>query len=170
MIGIIRVVHDNVVPMHPEVVTYAVGFGGAELLVTWNVSEVVGYTGIDGVNPPLQVGGVQAAMIAPFPAVEAAIVPTLPRTELDPPVTVTDCGEEEAQVNGTPVRVIPRVSFTSAFTVAEPGEPRERDDPGASCKDMDCTGQVVNCKGCEFTPATVANMEALPGTPAVAIS
>jgi hypothetical protein len=32
-IGTIRVVHDNVVPLHAEVVTYAVGMGGAELLV-----------------------------------------------------------------------------------------------------------------------------------------
>ena len=170
MIGIIRVVHDNVVPLHAEVVTNAVGVGGAELLVTWNVSELVGYTGIDGVNPPLQAGGVQAAVIAAFPAVEAAMVPTLPKTELDPPVTATECGEEETQVKGTSVSVIPRVSFTFAFTVAEPGEGSERVDPGASCKEIDCTGQVVNCKGCEFTPATLANMEALPGTPAVAIS
>ena len=117
VIGIIRVVHDNVVPLHAEVVTNAVGVGGAELLVTWNVSELVGYTGIDGVNPPLQAGGVQAAVIAAFPAVEAAMVPTLPKTELDPPVTATECGEEETQVKGTSVSVIPRVSFTFAFTV-----------------------------------------------------
>jgi len=136
------------------------------------VSEVVGYTGIEGLNPPLQVGGVQAAVIAAFPAAEAPTVPTLPNTELAPPATLTDCGEEEAQVSGTVVRGIPTVSFTTALTVAAdaPGATRERVDPGASCKEMDCTGQVVNCKGCEVTPATVAKMGMVPGALAVAIS
>jgi hypothetical protein len=144
-IGTIRVVQDNVVPLHAEVVTNVVVVVGAELLVTWNVSEVVGYTGIEGLNPPLQVGGVQAAVIATFPAAEAPTVATLPNTELDPPTTLTDCGEEEAQVSGTAVSGMPTVSVTTALTVADPpGAMSERDVPGASCKEMDCTGQVVN--------------------------
>ena len=119
----------------------------------------------------MQLGGVQAAVIAPFPAAEPTTDPALPNTELDAGVTATDCGEEVVQISGVPVRVIPRVSLTTAFTVAvvPPGTSSEGDDPGASCREIDWTGQVVNCKGCEVTPATVAKMEVRPGALAVAI-
>jgi len=171
VIGITRVVHDKVVPLHAEVVTNAVGLGGAELLDTWKVIEVVGYTGIEGLKPPLQFGGVQEAVTADFPAAEPTTAPVEPNTELDPGVTATDCGEEDVQTSGMPVRVIPSVSFTTASTAAvgPPCKTREEDDPGASCKEMDCTGQVVNCTGGEVTPATVAKMEVVPGTVATAI-
>jgi hypothetical protein len=117
------------------------------------------------------VGGVQAAVIATFPAVEAATFPVLPKSELDPRLTPTVSGEVDVQVSGVAIRVIPTVSFTTALTVAvvPPGITSEGEDPGASCNEMDCTGQVVNCKGGEVTPATLAKMEVIPGLPAVAI-
>jgi hypothetical protein len=118
----------------------------------------------------LQFGGVQAAVIAPFPAAEPPTLALLANTELAPPVTATDCAEDDIQVSGMAVRVIPTVSFTTALTAADPpGETSAEDDPGASCNEMDCTGQVVNCKGGEVTPATVAKMEVVPGTAALAI-
>lgn len=42
LIGTIRVVHESVVPLQADVVTSAVGVGGAELLVTWNSIALVG--------------------------------------------------------------------------------------------------------------------------------
>jgi len=169
--GITRVVHDNVVPLHAEVVTNAVGLGGGALLDTWNVIEVVAYTGIEGLKPPLHVGGVQEAVTADLPAAEAVTAPVAPNTELGPWMTPTDCGEEDVQVSARLVSGMSTVSFTMALTVADdpPCKAKKEDDPGASCKEMDCTGQVVNCTGGELTPATLAKTEVVPGLVAVAI-
>ena len=121
--------------------------------------------------PPLQFGGVQDAVTAALPFEEAFTVATLAYTVLPPPLTLTDCGLLDVQVSGTPVSVLPMLSFTVAFTVA--GEPSRKDvvvgELPATLREIDCTGQVVNGRGCEVTPPVVAKMEVVPGILAVAI-
>lgn len=66
---------------------------------------------------------------------------------------------------------MPMLSVTVALTVAAVLPlPSETDDPGASARPMDCTRQVVNCRGCDVTPPTDANMDETPGKAAVATS
>jgi len=62
------------------------------------------------VIPPLQPGGVQDALTAALPAEGALTVATLAYTVLLPPLTATDCGLLDVQVNGTPVSVLPMLS------------------------------------------------------------
>ncbi len=71
---------------------------------------------------------------------------------------------------------MPRLSVTVALTVAVAAEPvAKRKDvvegglPNTS-REMDCTGQVVNCRGWEVTPPTLAKMVETPGKAAVASS
>ena len=115
--------------------------------------------------PPLQFGGVQDAVTAALPLEEAVTVPTLAYTELVSPVALTDCGLLDTQVSGTPVSVLPMLSITVAFSVA--GGPSRKDvvegELPATFREIDCTGQVVNGRGCEVTPPVVAKMEVVPG-------
>ena len=119
----------------------------------------------------MQLGGVQDAVTAALPLEEALTVPTLAYTVLVPPLTVTDCGLLDVQLSGIPVSVLPILSITVAFTVAD--EPSRKDvvegELPATFREIDCTGQVVNGRGCEVTPPVVAKMEVVPGILAVAI-
>ena len=75
--------------------------------------------GIEGEIPPLQVGGVQDAVTAAAPMLEAVTVPTLPNTVLLAPATFTSAALVEFQVSGTPVSGMPRMSVTVAFRIVE---------------------------------------------------
>jgi len=109
--------------------------------------------------------------MAALPLEEPFTVATLAYTVLPPPLTPTDCGLLDVQVSGKPVSVLPMLSFTVAFTVAD--EPRRKDvvedELPATFREIDCTGQVVNGRGCEVTPPVVAKMEVVPGIFATAI-
>ena len=120
VMGMTLVVQASVVPLQPEVVTKVVGVAGAVLLLTWNVIEVVGYTGIPGLKPPLQDGGVQAALMSALPEPFPETVPTLPNTVLVVGVTEITPGELDIHVSGMPVMSIPTLSVTLAFSVACP--------------------------------------------------
>ena len=121
----------------------------------------------------MQEGGLQDAVIEAAPPEADETVPTLPNKVLGAPATETACGEVDAQVRVTPVSVIPKLSFTVAFTVAVAPALSRNDvvDGGlpATSNEIDCTGQTVNGRGCELTPATLAKIEVVPGSPAAAI-
>ena len=81
-------------------------------------------------NPVLQVGGVQEAMmLAPPPLEDPVAAPAL--------LTLTEPGSEELQVNGTPAICTPRLSKTVGVMVFEV----LLEDVTASV--IDCTGQAV---------------------------
>jgi hypothetical protein len=73
-----------------------------------------------------------------------------------------------------PVMSMPRLSVTVALTVAV--DPVDRRNDVCDCglpntsREMDCTGQVVNCSGWDVTPPTVAKIVETPGIAAVASS
>lgn len=87
------------------------------------------------------------------------------------PVTPTDAGSLLLQVSGTPVIVIPSVSVTVAFRVVDAPvlTTKELDGFPNALIEMDCTGHVVNATGWLFTPSTLAKIEVVPGTFAVAV-
>lgn len=125
---------------------------------------------MEGLNPPLQVGGVQAAVMAALPVALPETFPMLPNTLELLPTTGTACGELEVHVSCSPVSNIPALSVTKAFTAEFDPFVRKVVDPGASCSEMDRTGQVVNWNGWEFTPPALATIDVVPGVPAVANS
>ena len=124
--------------------------------------------------PPLHDGGIQEAVTAALPGAAPVTLPTLPNSALVAPLTVTDCGFVDAQVSGTPVSVIPMVSFTIALTDVLVPELKRNDvvEDGfpETLSEMVCTGQVVNGSGCDVTPPTLAKKDVIPGMFAVAIS
>jgi hypothetical protein len=69
---------------------------------------------------------------------------------------------------------MPMVSFTIALTDVPVPELKRNDVvedglPG-TLSEMVCTGQVVNCSGCDVAPPTLAKTDVVPGAFAVAIS
>src|SRR6266511_2953637 len=103
---------------------------------------------MEGVIPPLQDGGVHAALTAALPAAAPVTVPTLATNPLGAPATETDCWLVDVQVSGMPVSIIPMLSCTVALTDKEVPELRRNDVvedefPG-TLSEMVCTGQVVN--------------------------
>src|SRR5215471_9404417 len=97
--------------------------------------------------PPLQLGGVQDAVTEPPPIAGELTVPTLPKTLLPVPATLTDVGVLALQVSGTPVKVRFSVSFTVAFRTVEVPAGTEKEVLGelfAGVTWMDWTGQVAN--------------------------
>jgi hypothetical protein len=119
-------------------------------------------------------GGVHDAVTAALPGVPPLTLPTLPNSPLAAPFTATDRWFVVVQVSGTPVSVIPRVSFTMALTeMLVPGLKRNdvvEDGAPGTLSEMLCTGQVVNCSGCDVTPPALAKMDVTPGVFAAAIS
>src|SRR5215469_18982554 len=123
--------------------------------------------------PPLQVGGVHDAVTEPPPIAGELTVPTLPKTLLEVPATLTDVGVLALQVSGTPVNVRFSVSFTVAFrTVVVPVATAKvvLGELLAGVTWMDSTGQVVKGTAGLFTPPALATIAAAPGLPAVATS
>jgi hypothetical protein len=103
-----------------------------------------------GFRPPLQFGGVQEAITALAPTADAEAVPTLPKTvPVFDLVAVTETGFEEVQVSGTPVSVMPMLSITVALSVVDVPVFTTNDLAGfpTALREIDCTGQVVNCTG-----------------------
>lgn len=114
----------------------------------------------------------QDAITALPPTVEAEAVPTLPKTVLVAPEAETEIGFVVLQVRGMPVRIIPALSVTVAFSVVEVPVFTTNDLLGFPTApiEIDCTGQVVNCKGWLLIPLTVAKKEVEPGVLAPTIS
>jgi hypothetical protein len=113
--------------------------------------------------PPLQVGGVQDAVIDPDPAAGVVTLPMPPKEVLVPPVTPTDIGLLVLQVRDIPVSGIPTLSVTVAFSVA--AEPTVT-VVGAlfwTTRLIDCTGQVVNDTGWLLTLPALAKIKVAPG-------
>src|SRR5450755_1095340 len=123
-------------------------------------------------NPMLQLGGVQVAMIeAPPPAVCAvAVMPTLvPVAQFVPPTPI-ESGLDEHQVKKLPLMGTPRVSVTVAVMVWEPalGTVTVLLPALSTVRVIDCTAQVVKVNGVLVVPSTLAKMVVVPGTLAVA--
>lgn len=77
---------------------------------------------MEGIIPPLQLGGVQDAVTEPPPTAGELTVPTLANTVLVAPETLTDVGVLALQVRGTSANGALtglRVSLTVAFRVVE---------------------------------------------------
>jgi hypothetical protein len=123
------------------------------------------------VIPALHEGGVHDAVTAALPTPGAVTFPMLPKLVLVPLVTPTEIGLLVLQVRGTPIKGIPTLSVTVAFTVADvPLLSVIGDAPALSTlRVIDCTGQVVKGRGWLFTLPTLAKINAEPGLPAVAI-
>lgn len=119
-------------------------------------------------------GGVHDAVTAALPGAAPVTLPTLPNSVLAVAFTVTDCWFVDVQVSGIPVSVIPMVSCTVALTDMAVPELRRNDVvedgfPGTLSETV-CTRQVVNGRGCDVAPPTLAKMDVAPGIFAVAIS
>src|ERR1041385_8879282 len=106
------------------------------------------------------------------PMADAEAVPTLPKTvPVFDPEADTEIGFEEDQVSGTAVSVMPMLSVTLALSVVDVPVFTTNDFPGfpTALKEMDCTGQVVNCTGWLLIPLTLAKNAVEPGSPALTI-
>lgn len=122
--------------------------------------------------PPLQPGGVHEAVTAPLPTAGEVTLPVLPKTVLVVPLTPTETGLLVFHVSGTPVRSIPALSVTVAFTVVVVPLVTVKEVAGlfSTASDMDCTGHVVNGNGWLLTPPALANTNVIPGLAALAVS
>src|SRR5262249_55505204 len=107
--------------------------------------------GMDGVMPPLQLGGVQETVIALLPTAGEVTLAVPPKTVLLAPVTPTETGLLVFQVRETPVSDIPTLSVTVAFrVVVVPTLTLKEIEVGgllAAASEMDCTGQVLKLRG-----------------------
>lgn len=168
VIGTMVLVQLTVAP-HPVLLTKTLGAVVLGAPVKVASTAAVGKTACIGERFMLQVGGMQAAVIAvppgPEPETEAVAVGVV-----GSPVKMV--GFVAPQVRGAVARLLKLVSVTRAsiFSVVLfgalivfPGMPLIRNE-------IDCTGQVVNVIGALFAPPTDAKTCVIPGVFAATIT